>query len=74
MEPLDWLPLAPKRLRSLFPIVLLVAIHFFPGQTEALFWAKVRAEARQMTSLLQVGIDTGLHHHSCGAKTSHCRR
>lgn len=62
MEPLDLLSLAPRRLRSLFPIALLVAIHFFPAQTEAVFWAKVRAEARQMTSLLRVGIEAGLHH------------
>jgi hypothetical protein len=65
MELLDCLSLAPRRLRALFPIVLVAAINFFPGPTEALLWARAKAEAQQVTSLLQTAIDADLRHRPC---------
>ncbi|HET7054259.1 MAG TPA: hypothetical protein VFI09_10140 [Solirubrobacterales bacterium] len=68
----DLLLHAPKRLRALFPIALVAAIHFFPGPTEALFWARVKAEAQQVTSIFRAGVSGTLRHPSC-AQVHHCR-
>jgi membrane protein YqaA with SNARE-associated domain len=73
MELGDFLLLAPRRLRALFPIALIAAIHFFPGQTEALFWARVKAEAHQVTSVFRAGISAALSHPPC-TQAHHCRR
>lgn len=69
----DFVLLAPRRLRTLFPIALIAAIHFFPGPTEALFWARVKAEAQQVTSMLRTGIGATLRQPAC-AQAHHCRR
>jgi hypothetical protein len=71
MELFDYLTLAPRRLRALFQVVLVVAIYFFPGPTEALLWARAKVEVQQATSLLRTAIDAGLRHRSC-ARTPHC--
>jgi hypothetical protein len=72
MELFDYLTLAPRRLRALLPIGLVVAIHFFPGPTEELLWARVKAETQQATSLLRTAIDAGVHRRSSCARTPHC--